>query len=96
MRNFDEAYFFDRTFPVWATDSTAIGETLQQELETEEETFVYEDRRSLIDLQFFPEGGELVDGLASLMAFKAVGPDGKHIDVRGTIVMNEPAGSGPV
>ncbi|MGB3780745.1 MAG: TonB-dependent receptor plug domain-containing protein [Tunicatimonas sp.] len=86
MRNFDEAYFFDQTFPVWATDSTAIGQTLQQELETEEETFVYEGQRSLVDLQFFPEGGELVDGLASLVAFKAVGPDGKHINVRGTIV----------
>ena len=86
MRNFDEAYFFDHTFPVWATDSTAIGRTLQQELETEEESFVYENRRSLIDLQFFPEGGELIDGLVSLVAFKAMGPDGKPIDVRGAIV----------
>lgn len=86
MRNFDEAYFFNRSFPVWAVDSTAIGETLQQELQTEEETFVYENQRSLIDLQFFPEGGELIDGLVSLVAFKAVGPDGQSIDVRGTIV----------
>ncbi len=86
MRNFNEAYFFDQTFPVWATDSTAIGQTLQQELEVEEETFVYEGQRSLIDLQFFPEGGELVDGLTSLVGFKAVGPDGKSISVRGTVV----------
>ena len=86
MRNFDEAYFFDRAFPVWAVDSTGIGQTLQQELETEEETFVYEDQRSLIDLQFFPEGGELIDSLASLVAFKAMGPDGQSINVRGTIV----------
>ena len=86
MRNFDPDFFFTKTFPVWSTDSTAIGETVQQESQTEAKSFVYEDQRSLIDLQFFPEGGSLIDGLVSLMAFKAVGPDGKSLPVAGTVV----------
>jgi hypothetical protein len=38
-----------------------------------------------IDLQFFPEGGNLVDGLASKVAFKAIGRDGLSRDVTGEI-----------
>lgn len=39
-----------------------------------------------MDLQFFPESGSLVDGLISKVGFKAVSPDGKGKQVRGTIV----------
>lgn len=38
-----------------------------------------------IDLQFFPEGGNLVDGLESKVAFKAIGADGLSRDVKGVI-----------
>jgi hypothetical protein len=37
------------------------------------------------DVQFFPEGGELVDGLRSKVAFKVVGANGYGIDVKGRI-----------
>lgn len=39
-----------------------------------------------VDVQFFPEGGHLVNGLVSKVAFKAVGPDGLGADVNGSIV----------
>src|SRR3569833_2097872 len=38
------------------------------------------------DVQFFPEGGNLVSGLNSKVAFKAVGKDGKGVDVSGAII----------
>ncbi|WP_205319128.1 hypothetical protein [Runella rosea] len=38
------------------------------------------------DLQLFPEGGNLVQGLESNVAFRAVGQDGKGIKFRGSIV----------
>jgi len=38
-----------------------------------------------IDLQFFPEGGKLIHGLESKVAFKAIGPDGLGRDVTGEI-----------
>lgn len=39
-----------------------------------------------LDLQFFPEGGELVSGLKSVVGFKAIDYVGKGKEVSGTIV----------
>ncbi|MGY3054004.1 hypothetical protein ACVWYG_002206 [Pedobacter sp. UYEF25] len=41
------------------------------------------------DIQFFPEGGYLVNNVKSKIAFKAIGPDGLGIILHGTIVDNE-------
>ena len=38
------------------------------------------------DLQFFPEGGTIIEGLVGRIAFKAIGKDGLGKDVRGKIV----------
>jgi hypothetical protein len=40
------------------------------------------------DIQFFPEGGQLIIGLRTKVAFKAIKPDGTGIDVTGTITDN--------
>ncbi|MFN8396983.1 MAG: MG2 domain-containing protein [Bacteroidia bacterium] len=39
-----------------------------------------------IDLQFFPEGGDLVYGLASKVAFKAINEFGKPADIEGIVI----------
>jgi len=44
------------------------------------------NRPQNIDLQFMPEGGRLVSGLPSYLAFKAVGEDGNGIEVEGNIL----------
>jgi hypothetical protein len=41
------------------------------------------------DVQFFPESGNLVYGVASRLAFKAVGTDGNGITVRGEVFDDE-------
>jgi len=38
------------------------------------------------DIQFFPEGGSLVSGLKSKVAFKAVGQNGKGISLAGIVI----------
>lgn len=38
-----------------------------------------------IDVQFFPEGGSLVSGIESKVAFKAVGENGKGVSISGAI-----------
>ena len=38
------------------------------------------------DVQFLPEGGKLVAGLPAHVGFKALGEDGKWLDISGTIV----------
>lgn len=39
-----------------------------------------------VDIQFFPESGNLVNGINSKVAFKAVGADGLGVDVKGAVV----------
>ncbi|MFY0593922.1 hypothetical protein [Roseivirga sp.] len=39
-----------------------------------------------IDLQFFPEGGNLVNGLENKVAFKAIDQNGKPFDFRGKVL----------
>ena len=41
------------------------------------------------DVQFFPEGGNLVIGNDSKIAFKAIGPDGLGVDIKGVIIDNQ-------
>lgn len=41
---------------------------------------------SEIDLQFYPEGGDLVEGLTSQVAYKAVDKTGNPVDVQGVIL----------
>jgi flagellar hook assembly protein FlgD len=41
-----------------------------------------------LDVQFFPEGGELLNGVKSKVAFKAVKPDGLGANVKGTVTDN--------
>ncbi|HZY38594.1 MAG TPA: carboxypeptidase-like regulatory domain-containing protein [Mucilaginibacter sp.] len=40
------------------------------------------------DVQFFPEGGQLITGVRSKIAFKAIRPNGLGIDIKGTITDN--------
>ena len=42
-----------------------------------------------IDLGFYPEGGDLVDGLISKVAFKALNEFGKPADIKGVVKDNE-------
>ncbi|MEO6849101.1 MAG: Ig-like domain-containing protein, partial [Mucilaginibacter sp.] len=41
-----------------------------------------------VDVQFFPEGGTLISGIRTRVAFKAVKPDGLGTDAKGTITDN--------
>jgi TonB-dependent SusC/RagA subfamily outer membrane receptor len=41
------------------------------------------------DVQFFPEGGYIINGIHSKIAFKAIGPDGSGIGIKGVILNNE-------
>lgn len=76
MRNSGEEYFFHRPLKIW--NSKVISEpatTLETEVSTEK-----------LDLQFFPEGGNLVEGILSKVAFKAIGEDGRGKAVKGKIL----------
>jgi len=40
------------------------------------------------DVQFFAEGGDLINGVKTKVAFKAIRPDGLGVDIKGTITDN--------
>ena len=71
MRNFDSGFFFTKSISILnETDQKAVSETKEE----------------LIDLQFFPEGGQLVAGIAGKVAFKVIGEDGLGRKVKGQIL----------
>lgn len=76
MRNSGEEYFFHRPLKIW--NSQVISEP-----STTRET---EFAASKVDVQFFPEGGNLVRGILSKVAFKAIGEDGLGKAVKGKIL----------
>ncbi|MCU0356289.1 MAG: TonB-dependent receptor plug domain-containing protein [Cyclobacteriaceae bacterium] len=71
MRNFDHAFFYEREIKIWNPSETPQASTAAQ--------------ASSLDLQFFPEGGNLVEGIRSRVGFKAVGSDGYGKKVNGVI-----------
>ena len=79
----------------FSTDKPADlnSSTISTDLELDDKkvvnkTFAIQLNPPGIDLQFFPEGGYLIDGIRSRVAFKAVKPDGLGIECKGTIVDN--------
>jgi hypothetical protein len=80
MRNFGEAAFFDRTIRIGSTKPGKVPESLAKQ----------PARQSLKpDVQFFPEGGAMVAGVKSKVAFKAIGANGMGIGVKGSIIDND-------
>ncbi|HKG07240.1 MAG TPA: carboxypeptidase-like regulatory domain-containing protein [Pedobacter sp.] len=89
MRNAGEEYFFDKTF--------AVGDPLAPENAGKDSAPAVNDSALTgksnqkgtasgpIDVQFFPEGGNLVNGLNCRIGFKALGVDGKGAYIAGKI-----------
>jgi TonB-dependent SusC/RagA subfamily outer membrane receptor len=76
MRNEKQPYFFDQYISVSSINNVdRIAEAVNQ--------------GSQPNLQFFPEGGNLVTDIHSKVAFKALGPDGLGINVKGVVFDNE-------
>lgn len=82
MRNFDDAWFFRRMLFVNALQSDSIHINPGMTKATLSLPHLKPD------LQFFPDGGYMVDGMVNRIGFKAVGSDGKGIDLSGTILDN--------
>lgn len=51
-------------------------------------TFSLKHAADKADVQFFPEGGDLITGIRSKVGFKAIKPNGLGADIKGTIVDN--------
>jgi len=74
LKNFGPDYFFEKNITIINTQKKSSAATV--------------NAGSKNDIQFFPEGGNLVAGLQSKVAFKAVDKNGKGIDFKAAIIDN--------
>jgi hypothetical protein len=72
MKNFSPDYYFDKNITIVNPQRSPIEAVKQNKTD--------------YDVQFFPEGGNLVAGISSNVGVKAVGKDGKGIDFSGAII----------
>ncbi len=75
MKNFSPDYFFET--PVRILNPFIVAENLP---------VADAAKAPAYDLQFFPEGGNLVDQVENHVAFRGLGRDGKGVDFKGTLV----------
>jgi hypothetical protein len=72
MKNFGADYYFEKNITIVNTMKRSQDTLLQ--------------KTAALDIQFFPEGGNLVAGTPAIVGFKAVDESGKGINVQGDIV----------
>jgi hypothetical protein len=58
------------------------------EKNTVTKTIAFKSNSGVVDVQFFPESGNLVNGVRSRVAFKAIGTNGLGVDIKGTVTDN--------
>jgi TonB-dependent SusC/RagA subfamily outer membrane receptor len=81
MLNRGETDFFERSIP--------IGSLLKSQTPESKVNQKTPESNKEADMQFFPEGGSLVTGINTKVAFKAIGTNGLSIYVRGVVLDNE-------
>lgn len=80
MRNNGEVYFFDQPMSVGSINNIAEKASATM--------------AGSPVIGFFPEGGSLVNGITSKLAFKAISADGLGVDVKGFVFSNDGIGVG--
>jgi len=88
MANFDPEWFFFKTVYITSHENNVrvnINNTTSDKLKSDS-TLTAEESLPQTALQFFPEGGSMVNDLINQLAFKAVNSEGRGIEVNGAIV----------
>ena len=78
MRNFGELFFFTREIEISNSNASAKSSKTVDDLGDHK-----------IDLQFMPEGGNLIEDVLSAVGFKAVNRYGLGCDVKGFVISSE-------
>ena len=98
MRNFDSSFIYSKEIRIWnpfredplsgedwGESATVSAGDFEQSTRTRTRGASFED----FHVQFFPEGGDLVSGMSSLVAVKATDTKGTGINIDGIIYDNE-------
>ncbi|HLF32746.1 MAG TPA: hypothetical protein VI583_00825, partial [Cyclobacteriaceae bacterium] len=84
MQNFDDSFFYRKGIKILQVYQTEAGvnTAARERFDSRENAFTTPP----VLLRFFPEGGDLVEGVVNYVAFKATEPTGKGIEAEGIIV----------
>jgi TonB-dependent SusC/RagA subfamily outer membrane receptor len=88
MRNAGEEYFFDQYLSIVNVPPKVSTSKINHTNSYKNQTAKLSPSKiavGKIDVQFFPEGGNLVNGVTSKIAFKAIAPNGLGAGIKGTI-----------
>ena len=75
---------YSRVLPIYSKPETA-GDYDLRRMYQRPKTRIPKPRKEKLQVSFFPEGGHLVQGLASRVAFEATDQYGEAVDVKGTV-----------
>ena len=87
MRNEPAEYFFTKSVTVLRSEGASVGSSMSVS-QPMSQTINPSDRPDVArpDVQFLPEGGQLIEGIESRVAFKAVSPSGLGCSVNGFVL----------
>ena len=92
MLNFDHASVFSRVFPVYETPEKE-GDYSNPTMRRWDNPYDVQrpemEKDKMLSVSFYPEGGNLVMGIPSRIAFKAIGVNGQGIEVSGELHAEE-------
>ncbi|WP_298239003.1 hypothetical protein [uncultured Algibacter sp.] len=86
MRNFDKPFVFTKNIEIIDLIKNKTSESDENVANGKPKNSKHTSKKnSTIDIQFFPEGGALIENVLSVVAFKAVDNKGNPIDVSGEV-----------
>lgn len=86
MRNAGDAYVYSRRLSVWPASPIGPQEPATPAAPTTAYGRARAAEAARPDVQFFPEGGDLVEGLPAVVACKATDVSGRGLDIRGQLL----------
>lgn len=87
MQNFDPSFFFTKRIRILTGDNNETQEPpLEQTQATLQADSAEADPMPKLSLTFFPEGGEMINGLESRIAVKAEDAFGNGLEVNGKVI----------
>lgn len=83
MLNFDSSYLYTKAIPILNLNSI-----VNKPIPLPQKNIATEVKAQTATVQFFPEGGDLIAGVESRIAFKAINGTGRPVNVKGEIFDN--------
>ena len=86
MRNAGDEFVYSRRLNIWPASPIGPRDAVVPNAPTTPAGKARAAAAARPDVQFFPEGGDMIEGLPAVVAFKAMDASGRGLDVRGQLL----------